>query len=273
MSLSRNPLAPARSAPKTYSSSSNVVSTITRVPAQRRVGGDGAPWPRRPSMRGIRTSMSTTSGACSARELDGRARRRPPRPRPRCRPRRRAARGSRRGRAPGRRRARRVITRPTRPARQPGRDAPAAARRAARPRACRRARRRARACRGGRCPSRRAGGRSPPPSSGTSTSTPRSPAATRTRDRARAPAWRSDVRERLLDDPVRRRRRPAAGSGRGVAVDVERRPSTPAARSAADELVELVEPGRGARAPARPSLAQHAERRAQLGRAPRRSRA
>ena len=33
MSLSRKPAAPARSAPKTYSSSSKVVSTTTRVPA------------------------------------------------------------------------------------------------------------------------------------------------------------------------------------------------------------------------------------------------
>ena len=64
MSLSRNPDAPARSAPKTYSSSSNVVSTTTRVPAARsavirRVASS-------PSMRGIRTSISTTSGRSAA---------------------------------------------------------------------------------------------------------------------------------------------------------------------------------------------------------------
>ena len=61
MSLSRKPDAPARSAPNTYSSSSNVVSTTMRVPAARgravirRVAS-------RPSMRGIRMSISTTSG-------------------------------------------------------------------------------------------------------------------------------------------------------------------------------------------------------------------
>ena len=40
VSLSRKPLAPARSAPKTYSSRSNVVSTSTRVPTPSR--GDRA---------------------------------------------------------------------------------------------------------------------------------------------------------------------------------------------------------------------------------------
>ena len=40
VSLMRKPLAPCRSASKTYSSSSNVVSTITRVPASSGVGDD-----------------------------------------------------------------------------------------------------------------------------------------------------------------------------------------------------------------------------------------
>ena len=61
-SLSRKPLAPARRAARTYSSRSNVVSTSTRV-AER-----GSPQISRvaamPSTRGIRTSMSTTSGRC-----------------------------------------------------------------------------------------------------------------------------------------------------------------------------------------------------------------
>ena len=63
-SLSRNPLAPARSASNTYSSRSKVVSTRTRGAARRRA------MIRRvasmPSTLGMRTSMSTTSG-CSSR--------------------------------------------------------------------------------------------------------------------------------------------------------------------------------------------------------------
>ena len=61
MSLSRKPLAPERSASKTYSSRSNVVSTMTFVSSHfgsariRRVAS-------RPSICGIRMSMSTTSG-------------------------------------------------------------------------------------------------------------------------------------------------------------------------------------------------------------------
>ena len=69
VSLSRKPLAPARSASKTYSSRSNVVTTRTR----------GAPSPeariRRvasmPSSTGMRTSISTTSGRSAAAERDG----------------------------------------------------------------------------------------------------------------------------------------------------------------------------------------------------------
>ena len=61
-SLSRNPLAPARIAASTYSSRSNVVSTMTR--GRRGVVG-GARGERAvaasPSIAGIRTSMSTTS--------------------------------------------------------------------------------------------------------------------------------------------------------------------------------------------------------------------
>ena len=59
--LSRKPLAPASSAPKTYSSSSNVVSTKTRVRlsagsvVMRRVASS-------PSISGMRMSITTTSG-------------------------------------------------------------------------------------------------------------------------------------------------------------------------------------------------------------------
>ena len=60
-SLSRKPLAPARSASYTHSLRSKVVSTSTR-------GGSGVASTWRvaasPSTRGIRTSMSTTSGRC-----------------------------------------------------------------------------------------------------------------------------------------------------------------------------------------------------------------
>ena len=63
VSLSRNPLAPARSASCTYSSRSNVVRITTRVDAS-----DSSPVIRRvasrPSITGIRTSISITSG-CS----------------------------------------------------------------------------------------------------------------------------------------------------------------------------------------------------------------
>ncbi len=63
-SLTRNPLAPARSAANTVSSSSNVVSTTTLVAASR-----ASPAIRRvaviPSTSGMCMSMSTTSGACS----------------------------------------------------------------------------------------------------------------------------------------------------------------------------------------------------------------
>ena len=59
VSFSRNPLAPARSAPNTYSSRWKVVSTIT-------CGGSGSaairPVAVIPSTPGIRTSISTTSG-------------------------------------------------------------------------------------------------------------------------------------------------------------------------------------------------------------------
>ena len=60
--LSRNPDAPARNASNTYSSRSNIVNTITLGPAtseqSERVASS-------PLMRGICTSMSTTSGRCS----------------------------------------------------------------------------------------------------------------------------------------------------------------------------------------------------------------
>ena len=61
VSFSRKPLAPARSASWTYSSRSNVVRMTTRValsdssPVIRRVASN-------PSMTGIRTSISITSG-------------------------------------------------------------------------------------------------------------------------------------------------------------------------------------------------------------------
>ena len=62
--LSRKPLAPALSAPKTYSSRSNVVRTTTRVP--RSFGSEViSRVASRPSISGIRISMSTTSGASS----------------------------------------------------------------------------------------------------------------------------------------------------------------------------------------------------------------
>ncbi|RPK78645.1 hypothetical protein EES47_30170 [Streptomyces sp. ADI98-12] len=61
--LRRNPLAPPRSAANAYSSTSNVVTTSTRAAgcsaAIRRVASI-------PSMPGIRTSMTTTSGARAA---------------------------------------------------------------------------------------------------------------------------------------------------------------------------------------------------------------
>ena len=63
-SLTRNPLAPARSAANTVVSSSNVVSTTTLVAASR-----GSLAIRcvavTPSTSGMLMSMSTTSGACS----------------------------------------------------------------------------------------------------------------------------------------------------------------------------------------------------------------
>ncbi|CAM5292462.1 hypothetical protein SGRI78S_00364 [Streptomyces griseus subsp. griseus] len=64
-SFSRKPLAPARNASTTYSSRSKVVSTST-------FAGPSFPGPviwrvaSTPSIRGIRMSISTTSG-CSAR--------------------------------------------------------------------------------------------------------------------------------------------------------------------------------------------------------------
>ena len=76
-SLSRKPLAPARSASKTYSSRSNVVRISTRV--------DPPPPSRRrrvasiPSRSGMRTSISTTSGRSAAAQLDRLERRPPPR--------------------------------------------------------------------------------------------------------------------------------------------------------------------------------------------------
>ena len=67
-SLSRKPLAPARSAPKAYSSRSKVVRTRT-------LGSGPAAVIRwvasMPSVPGIRTSISTTSGRVPAGEIDG----------------------------------------------------------------------------------------------------------------------------------------------------------------------------------------------------------
>ena len=69
VSFSRNPLAPARRAWKTYSSRSNVVRTSTRVAAvrssaaMRRVAS-------MPSTPGMRMSMSTTSGLVGHGQLD-----------------------------------------------------------------------------------------------------------------------------------------------------------------------------------------------------------
>ncbi len=62
VSLSRNPLAPARSAPNTYSSRSKVVRMITRTPASD--SGADVIWrvASMPSSIGIRTSISMTSG-------------------------------------------------------------------------------------------------------------------------------------------------------------------------------------------------------------------
>ena len=62
VSLSRNPSAPAASASTTCSSASNVVSTITRGGFGRACSSRVAP---SPSRRGIRMSMSTTSGRSS----------------------------------------------------------------------------------------------------------------------------------------------------------------------------------------------------------------
>ncbi len=59
VSLSRKPLAPARSAAKTYSSRSNVVRISVCTPQASAVIWRVASMP---SMTGIRTSISTTSG-------------------------------------------------------------------------------------------------------------------------------------------------------------------------------------------------------------------
>ena len=64
MSLRRKPEAPARRAPKTYSSSSKVVSTSTFV-AERVGSATIRAVASSPSSRGIRMSMSTTSGLVS----------------------------------------------------------------------------------------------------------------------------------------------------------------------------------------------------------------
>jgi hypothetical protein len=62
-SLSRNPLAPARMASSTYSSRSNVVSTTTRgsPAAAAAPSARSARVADRPSIPGMRTSISTTS--------------------------------------------------------------------------------------------------------------------------------------------------------------------------------------------------------------------
>ena len=62
VSLRRNPLAPARSAPRTRSSASKVVSTMIAGGAGRAMICAVAV---SPSTTGIRMSMSTTSGRCS----------------------------------------------------------------------------------------------------------------------------------------------------------------------------------------------------------------
>ena len=58
-SLSRKPLAPARSASMMYSSSPKVVRMSTRWRGSRRVAS-------MPSMPGMRMSISTTSGRCAS---------------------------------------------------------------------------------------------------------------------------------------------------------------------------------------------------------------
>ena len=68
-SLSRNPLAPARSASNTCSSRSNVVRTSTLTPSRW-----GSPTMRRvasrPSTKGMRMSISTTPGRVARHDLD-----------------------------------------------------------------------------------------------------------------------------------------------------------------------------------------------------------
>ena len=69
MSLSRKPAAPARSAPNTYSSSSNVVRTITRVP---RSAGSAVSARGGPQAVGARHAdvHQHDVGALAAHELD-----------------------------------------------------------------------------------------------------------------------------------------------------------------------------------------------------------
>ena len=120
-SLRRKPLAPARSAPKTYSSRSNVVSTRTRGGSAKPgdlAGGVDAVEDRHPDVhhhdvRANRRASSPRPG-------------RPPRrPRPRGRDRPRRSCGALRGPGAGRRRRRRARSRRGLP-REPGHDAPPA---------------------------------------------------------------------------------------------------------------------------------------------------
>ena len=68
VSLSRNPLAPALSAPNTYSSRSKVVSISTLVPpSAARICAVAC----RPSITGIRTSIRITSGEVGGGQRDG----------------------------------------------------------------------------------------------------------------------------------------------------------------------------------------------------------
>ena len=129
-----------------------MVSTSTARPARRR--GDHSGSPRSRPCRGIRTSITTTSGRSRRASGDGLARR----PRRCRRPRGRARwRGSRRARpapSPGRRRRRRRVTSAScRPRRRQHGATPGSHRRAGpRSSACRRGTPPARSCRRGRDP-------------------------------------------------------------------------------------------------------------------------
>ena len=138
-------------------------------------------------------------------------------------------------------------------------------RRAGRPRARRRRARRARACRRGRgpAPSRRAP--APSPSSTTSTSSA-SRLVAHAHLASRAPGVLERVRERLLDDPVRRQVE-ARRQRRRLALEREL-DRQPGRAHLLDERVELARGRAAARARRRSSRAQHAEQPPHARRAP-----